>query len=174
MEEENQQIGITLEGSMHVFDALIQAEHTATADVPKHKTEAEYSVSDNSILNPRNVSLKLMSLNDSLELDFLKNLFKSKKEFKLITESEVYERVVLTEMNYIDGPILNAKSVSLRIQEIITAKSESLNVSISEIIPAGEDEVPAASHATALAQDITGQNIPAIESTADEIEGMAG
>ncbi|MBN2734713.1 MAG: hypothetical protein JXQ82_07655 [Methanomicrobiaceae archaeon] len=166
-------IMLTDSGVQNILQTVAEVAYSDTLNVPLHKTAAEYSVSDHIIQNPVTVSLKLTVLKE--EIEALRALKDQKKKLKFISETRVLENIVISAMNYTEGSSITACSMTLKLQEIITAKVESASESLDILQGKSEGSVTALNVA-ATPEDIKRdvEELNEIVGKEVTIRGMAG
>lgn len=168
----SEEILLKLNNLETVLETVSEVAYTDTLDVPQHKTAAQYSVSDHVIQNPLSVSLKMTVLKD--ELDTLIDLKDQKERMTFISETRVVDSVVITALNYTEGLLINTVNVTMKLQEIITAKIETTSESLDALTAKSESSVAASSSASELEAKYSSDDIAEIEHLGYSIKGLAG
>lgn len=120
---------------------------TESKDVPSHKVEEGYDVSDHLINKPAESQIQLEV--EESDLEMIKQLYESKKPTEFVCKLGVFENIVVKEFHVTQGGSINTYKVTLSLKQILVAKSKMATVSLPQLkVTPDESQAPGGDTAT--------------------------
>ena len=114
---------------------------TESKDVPSHKVEEGYDVSDHLINKPAEFQIQLEV--EESDLEMIKQLYESKKPTEFVCKLGVFENIVVKEFHVTQGGSINTYKVTLSLKQILVAKSKMATVSLPQLkVTPDESQAP--------------------------------
>jgi len=114
---------------------------TESKEVPSHKVEEGYDVSDHLINKPAEFQIQLEV--EESDLEMVKQLYESQQPTEFVCKLGVFENIVVREFHVTQGGSINTYKVTLSLKQILIAKSKTATVSLPQLqVTPDESQVP--------------------------------
>lgn len=117
------------------FKAINVVDLTKDADLPEHRVEEQFSISDHIILKPAEFEFELQLFKDEGEVESIMQLYEAKQPLDLVTQFGAYSDMVIKSVRLRDSDSKNIAYATVHIKQIIKAKAKTATVSLPELIP---------------------------------------
>jgi len=131
-----------------MFKAISVVDLTKDADVPEHKVEEQFSVSDHIIFKPAEFEFELQLFKDEGEVESLLSLYEARQPTSLTTEFGHYEDMVIKSVRIRDSDSENIAYATVHIKQVMKAVAQTATVSLPGIVTENESNYQGGNSAT--------------------------
>jgi len=124
------------------FKAISVVDLTKDADVPEHKVEEQFSISDHIILKPAEFELELQLFRDEGEVEALLSLYDAKQPTSLTTEFGHYDNMVIKSVRIKESDSQNIAYATVHVKQILKAEARTAAVNLPNVITQDESKYP--------------------------------
>jgi len=115
----------------HSLKVVQITDFSESKDIPEHRVEEGYDVSDNQVYKPAEFQIQLEV--EESDLEMIKQLYESKQPTEFVCKFGVFEDIVIKELHITQGGSTNSFRATVLLKQILKAKSKMAAIPLQQL-----------------------------------------